>query len=66
MRFIQKEKPIVCKAGTIPPLIESDNILVSVNPLSRMLYYNQSTDIVNCCWNAFERKENNDNANMLV
>ncbi|XP_015182249.1 PREDICTED: uncharacterized protein LOC107069440 isoform X2 [Polistes dominula] len=63
MRFIQKEKPIVCKAGTIPPLIESNNFLVYVNPLSRMLYYNQSTDIVNCCWNSFERMKNNDNAN---
>ncbi|XP_047357974.1 uncharacterized protein LOC124952324 isoform X1 [Vespa velutina] len=64
MRFIQKEKPIVCKAGTIPPLIESNNFLVYVNPLSQMLYYNKSTDIVNCCWNAFERKKNNDNANI--
>ncbi|XP_043683469.1 uncharacterized protein LOC122636375 [Vespula pensylvanica] len=64
MRFIQKEKPIVCKAGTIPPLTESNNFLVYINPLSRMLYYNRSTDIVNCCWSAFERQENNDNVNV--
>ncbi|KAK2577450.1 hypothetical protein KPH14_003555 [Odynerus spinipes] len=63
VRFIQKEKPIVCKAGTIPPLIESNNDLVYVSPISRMLYYNQTTDIIKCCWNAFERKRNNDNAN---
>lgn len=62
-RFIHKEKAIVCKAGTIPPLVESENDLIYVNPITRMLYYNQTTDTVECCWSSFERKENNDNAN---
>ncbi|XP_032676135.1 uncharacterized protein LOC116846422 isoform X2 [Odontomachus brunneus] len=60
-RFITKEEPLVCEYGNFPPLIESNNTALFVNPLAWDKFYNKSEEI-NCCWRSFRRTKDQDNA----
>ncbi|KAG7208798.1 hypothetical protein KM043_014991 [Ampulex compressa] len=60
-RYIEKEKPLECEVGDHPPLIESNNTSIFVNPHGRDHFYNKS-EIDDCCWRTFWRKKDNDNA----
>lgn len=60
-RFITKEEPLVCEYGNFPPLIESNNTALFVNPLAWDKFYNKSEEI-SCCWRSFRRTKDQDNA----
>ncbi|EFN87029.1 hypothetical protein EAI_05930 [Harpegnathos saltator] len=60
-RFITKEKPLVCEYGNSPPLIDSNNTALFVNPLAWEEFHNKSEDI-SCCWRSFWRTKDQDNA----
>lgn len=63
--FITKEKPFVCEHGNFPPLIESNNTALFINPLVWDEFYNRS-DGISCCWRPFWRTKDQDNAITLV
>lgn len=60
-RFIHKEEPIVCEGGDFPPLVDSNSSALFVNPDARDHFYNKS-EKVDCCWRAFWRAKDQDNA----
>ncbi|XP_020280908.1 uncharacterized protein LOC109853331 isoform X2 [Pseudomyrmex gracilis] len=60
-RFMTHEKPYECEHGNSPPLIESNNTALFVNPLVWNEFHNGSESI-SCCWRPFWRKKDSDNA----
>ena len=58
-QYVEKAKPINCEHGNYLPLIESNSTAIFVNPKSRDHFYNK-TEVVDCCWQSFSRKENDD------
>ncbi|XP_015114956.1 uncharacterized protein LOC107039709 [Diachasma alloeum] len=58
-RFMKVEKPIKCQFGSQLPLIESNETHVFVNSSIVNQYYN-ATELPNCCWREFHRKQNDD------
>lgn len=63
--FIPQETPFECEYGNSPPLIESNNTALFVNPLAWNEFYN-SSESINCCWRSFWRPKDNDNSVVLV
>ena len=60
-RYMHPEKPIECEFGNQTPLIESNDTSVFLNTEAIYQYYN-STETPDCCWRAFNRKTDQDNA----
>ncbi|KAL0107779.1 hypothetical protein PUN28_014805 [Cardiocondyla obscurior] len=60
-RFIKKDK-FECEYGNSPPLIESNNTALFVNPLANNEFYNNPKGDINCCWRRFWRAKDDDNA----
>lgn len=63
-RFITKDM-FECEYGNFPPLIESNNTALFVNPLTWNEFHN-SPGGISCCWRPFWRTKDNDNAVTLV
>ncbi|XP_011049249.1 PREDICTED: uncharacterized protein LOC105142989 [Acromyrmex echinatior] len=59
-RFITKDM-FECEYGNFPPLIESNNTALFVNPLTWNEFHN-SPGGISCCWRPFWRTKDNDNA----
>lgn len=64
-RFITKEE-FECEYGNSPPLIESNNTALFVNPLAWNEFYNKSPGSINCCWRSFWRTKDDDTHVTLV
>lgn len=58
-RFLTKEQPFVCESGNSPSLVESNNTAIFINFTVLNEFYNKSD--VNCCWQPFWRKTDQDN-----